>query len=94
MLRAACLPLALLAAPAAADGVACDQRARVVAKLTGLGEAQIGAGLTETGQVFEIWTSPRTGTWTIVLSDSKGLSCILSYGRDWTGGAGLQGDPT
>ncbi len=84
MLRLTCGLALLLSLPASAQSVSCDQRERVVAKLTGLGETQTGMGLSDKGQIYEIWASDQTGTWTIVLSDSSGLSCILSYGRDWS----------
>ncbi|MDJ0824714.1 MAG: hypothetical protein QNJ16_04355 [Rhodobacter sp.] len=93
------LPFAmLLSLPASAQTVSCADRAKVVARLSGLGETQAGMGLSTKGQVFEIWTSNRTGTWTIVLSDSSGLSCIMSYGESWTGQdaatVSLPGEPT
>ncbi len=84
MLRLTCGLALLLSLPASAQTVSCDQRERVVAKLTGLGESQTGMGLSDKGQIYEVWASDQTGTWTIVLSDSSGLSCILSYGRDWS----------
>ncbi len=96
MLRLGCVFALLLSLPASAQSVNCDKRDRVVAKLTLLGEVQSGLGLSKGGQVFEIWTSATSGTWTIVLSHSNGLSCIMSYGNNWIGveEAGLQGKPT
>ena len=98
MLRLTSVLVMLLSLPASAQSVSCDQRERVVAKLTGLGETQAGMGLSTKGQVFEIWSSNRTGTWTIVLSHSTGLSCIMSYGQSWTGQgaetASMPGEPT
>ncbi len=84
MLRLAGIFALLLSLPASAQTVSCAERAKVVAKLTLLGEVQSGMGLSNKGQVFEIWTSEDTGTWTIVLSHSTGLSCIMSYGNAWT----------
>lgn len=98
MKRLACVFAMLLSLPASAQTVSCADRDSVVARLTGLGEAQSGLGLSTKGQVFEIWASPDTGTWTIVLSHSTGLSCIMSYGSGWTGlspdMAALPGAPT
>ena len=85
MKRLACIFAVLLSLPASAQTVNCADRNTLVAKLTMLGEAQSGIGLSARGQVFEIWTSERTGTWTIVLSQSSGVSCIMSYGHNWAG---------
>ena len=85
MKRLACVFTLLLSVPASAQSISCADRESVVARLTGLGEAQSGLGLATKGQVFEIWAAPEVGTWTIVLSHSNGLSCIMAYGSGWTG---------
>ncbi len=68
--------------PAHADS--CAIRADIVAKLEGNFQEQLtGGGLHGLSAVVEVWTSPKTGTFTVVTTDAKGLSCILATGTDW-----------
>ena len=74
----------VLGLPANAQAVSCTARDALVANLTRLGEAQSGYGLSRGGQILEIWTSAEKGTWTIVLSRTDGIACIMSYGDAWS----------
>ena len=33
--------------------------------------------------VVEVWASPETGTFTVMMTNAHGLSCILATGTDW-----------
>ena len=73
----------VLGLPAHAQTASCTARDTLVANLTRLGESQSGIGLSRGGQVLEIWTSSKTGSWTVVLTRSDGIACIMSYGESW-----------
>ena len=63
---------------------ACAQRDTVVEKLQGnYGEVFAGGGLQNSSSVFEIWFSEEKGTWTILMTRSNGMSCIMASGTNW-----------
>jgi hypothetical protein len=83
----ACLAASSLAAGAVsfpADPV-CDDRAKLVGTLQETyGEQHRAVGLEEdTEQLLEIWVSPDTGTWTILMTQPNGISCLAAAGSDW-----------
>ena len=49
------------------------------------GEAPVSAGVRSTGELVEVFASPRRGTWTIVSSSPAGLACVLAAGKGWDG---------
>jgi len=54
----------------------------------------IGAGIGLGRQaVVELFLGGR-GDWTLVVTRSNGLSCIVGAGKDWTEIPALVGDPT
>ena len=79
------LASALIAAPAVAQSQQnCAPRDVVVERLSGgYGEVFSGGGLQSTDSVFEIWTSEKDGTWTILMTRSDGMSCVMAAGTDW-----------
>lgn len=87
------LILASIAALTAMTGVAmaepqnCAERDAVVSKLQGtFGEAFSGGGLQTDTSVFEVWTSPDDGTWTILMTRADGVSCVMASGTNWRPG--------
>ncbi|MBU2980367.1 hypothetical protein KO498_00955 [Lentibacter algarum] len=72
----------LTSLPAHAES--CGVRADVVAKLQGSFQEQLtGGGLHGHSAVVEVWTSPKTGTFTVITTDTAGMSCILATGTNW-----------
>jgi hypothetical protein len=64
--------------------VACGERESMVQRLErAFGEVQKGAGLVNAGQLVEVWRSDETGTWTILMTDPEGMSCIVAAGEGW-----------
>ncbi len=64
----------------------CDQRARVIGHLARkYKEAPVAIGLTSTGGMVEVLTSGDGGTWTIILSNPNGTSCLVAAGEGWRG---------
>ena len=55
--------------------------------LTGLSdryeEKPVAVGLANTGQILEVFRSRDGATWTIILTDPEGISCLAAVGEDW-----------
>lgn len=76
----------LISAPVAAQTQNCAPRDTLVQRLAHVGEIQTGMGLASKQSLIEIWTSEKTGTWTVVMSFPSGVSCVMAYGVGWTAG--------
>ncbi|MEO5759801.1 MAG: hypothetical protein ABIQ51_23435 [Mesorhizobium sp.] len=73
---------ALSALPAQAQAV-CGGHSDVVARLAQVfQEKQFGYGVVGQAAVIEIYAS-ASGTWTMLITDVKGQSCILAAGEGW-----------
>lgn len=86
--------MAALAPPAVA--ATCAPRDAVVERLsTRYSETVTARGLQNAEALIEIFTSPETGSFTILLSRPDGISCIVSAGSHWLatkpGPAGVAG---
>lgn len=69
---------------------ACAPRDAIVEKLKEkYGEDQRGLGLGGKKSVIELWSSEKTGTWTIVMTRPNGTTCIVAAGDAW-----LEAPPT
>ena len=70
------------AAPAKA-AAQCAPRADIIKALGAkFHESEAGRGLINPNVVLEIFVSDE-GSWTVLASDTKGQSCVLSVGEDW-----------
>ena len=49
---------------------------------TAYAEAPISMGVTTGGAVVEIYASQQ-GTWTLVITQPNGVSCLIAAGQDW-----------
>ncbi len=45
-------------------------------------EAPVSMGLTSGGGVIEVFASPK-GTWTLIITQPNGMSCLIAAGHDW-----------
>jgi len=80
----------MLAAAAVASGAApanaagqCAARADIIKALGDkFHESEAGRGLINPNVVLEIFVSDQ-GSWTVLASDTKGQSCVLSAGEGW-----------
>lgn len=76
----------ITAIPAHANGN-CALREQVVTRLQEQYAEQLTAGGLHTSTskttVVEVWSSPQTGTFTVMLTNAQGLSCIVATGTDW-----------
>ena len=64
----------------------CGPRAEIIASLKDdYKETQLGAGTVpgDTGLVvLEVFTG-QSGTWTVLMTNPHGITCIMASGRDW-----------
>ncbi|WP_420585503.1 hypothetical protein [Ruegeria sp.] len=77
--------MAATAPPALAQG--CAQREHVIAKLQdSYSEELVFGGLQKTRgaqAVMEVWTSKETGSYTVLVTQANGISCIVAVGTDF-----------
>lgn len=64
----------------------CGPRGDMVRQLEKkFGETKQGVGLLNAQRAFELWSSSKTGTWTMMVSRADGTSCIIAAGKSWHG---------
>lgn len=70
-------------APTALAQPVCGAHRTVVENLKkGYSETPVSMGVTSGGAILEVYASPE-GTWTLVITQPSGLSCLLAAGQDW-----------
>jgi len=70
------------ATPAAAQ-MFCGERTEIVRYLEkNHAETLNAAGIVANGQLLEVFASPR-GTWTIVVTNPNGTTCVIAAGDAW-----------
>ena len=75
--------LVLLSSAAVAQNI-CAPREDVVKRLWAKWqEAQITVAMINDGRLLEIFVSEK-GSWTAIISDPNGRSCVASAGQEWT----------
>jgi hypothetical protein len=76
--------------PAPAPGTRpCARRAAIIERLENrFGEVRQGLGLNRSNGVVEVFVSAETGTWTILLTNPNGMSCLIASGDLWESEAG------
>ena len=81
---AAVAVLSSLPVPAAtAQDTPCAERTNIVDTLDSqYKESPRAIGLVSKEAVLEVFVSD-TGTWTVVVTDPKGVSCVLAAGQSW-----------
>lgn len=63
---------------------ACAQRDLVISKLeNSFGESRLAVGLRGQASLLEIWASAESGTWTILVTNTDGISCVMASGDSW-----------
>lgn len=73
-----------LSAPAALSQAACADRDKIVQQLeTKYEETHKSSGLESDTKMVEVWTSDKNGTWTILITQANGTTCIAAAGRNW-----------
>lgn len=77
--------LTAMAAPAEAQMQAlCASRESLLSKLSQeYREVPVGAGLAASrGEIVELLVS-ADGTWTVIVTGPRGLSCMVAFGENW-----------
>jgi hypothetical protein len=70
--------------PARADPQVCGARAEILAELTKrYSEAPVAVGLANSGVLVEVLSSDKGSTWTIIVSQPDGTSCLVAAGKEW-----------
>ena len=63
---------------------ACGDRTTVVARLAETyGETRQALGIAGSSAVVEVYASPETGTWTILVTLADGTACLVASGEAW-----------
>lgn len=77
---------ASLAPPYAIAVPGCAERSKLVEKLAvHYREGLIGGGLQNATELLEVWGSPETGSFTILVTNADGISCVVAAGGNWHG---------
>ncbi|MEM1352379.1 MAG: hypothetical protein AAGF27_08535 [Pseudomonadota bacterium] len=80
---------ALVAAPTTlvAQTANCGLRVQVIEKLQSKYDEHLTAGglqsVSDKQSVMEIWASSETGTFTVLLTNPQGISCVVAVGTDF-----------
>jgi hypothetical protein len=62
----------------------CDQRASIIGHMAEkYREAPVAIGVTSTGGMVEVLTTGDGTTWTIIVSNPNGTSCLIAAGEGW-----------
>jgi len=70
--------------PARADPQICGTRTEILAELTKrYSEAPVAVGLANSGVLVEVLSSDKGATWTIIVSQPNGTSCLVAAGKEW-----------
>ena len=84
----------LLTAQAANAQEVCTVRDAAVVQLEKqFGEQVAGRGLAANGKLMLELFVGETGSWTVLVSEPDGRTCILASGKAWQGLARVLGDP-
>ena len=75
---------AALAPPAFAQESQCLPRDALIDKLQmKYGERLTGGGLQSPQQLLEVWSSDRSGSFTVFFTRPDGVSCVVATGQNW-----------
>ncbi|UVK38816.1 hypothetical protein LHFGNBLO_000104 [Mesorhizobium sp. AR10] len=79
------MPVAAASPAATASGLpSCGSRPEILKQLsTRFNEAPVALGLAKNGSVIEVLTSDDGETWTILISQPNGPSCLVAVGEGW-----------
>jgi hypothetical protein len=84
-ITAAFLSAFVVGATAPPAAAACGPRAGMIEILKSrYAETQSGVGFVDVGTVVELYVSGE-GSWTLLATNTAGLSCIIGSGTNWQG---------
>ncbi|MAO56673.1 MAG: hypothetical protein CMM61_13385 [Rhodospirillaceae bacterium] len=81
--------------PAAAAGSICGDRSEIASSLSQrFSEEPRSLGVDADGGILEVFVS-ETGSWTIIVTNPRGRTCVLTAGENWeTMAPPIKGQPT
>ena len=84
-MRHAVIILVLLLWPSSVQAeqsnIICESRSTALKNIQGTyGEALVAYGLDVGGNLIELYRNPKTQSWTILVSFTKGMSCLVGAG--------------
>jgi hypothetical protein len=79
------MPVAAASPATTASGLpSCGSRPEILKQLSDrFKEAPVALGLAKNGSVIEVLTSDDGETWTIMVSQPNGSSCLVAVGEGW-----------
>ena len=93
LISAALLVSSGVAAQAEEPNLCLPHEAAIAELDKGYQEQSVGLGLGNTGEaVYELFVA-QSGTWTILITQPDGISCIAAHGNNWSASPLLVGDP-
>ena len=73
-----------LVTSAAAAQPQCNERHTILELLaTNYKETPVATGVTNNGRLVQVLTNARDGTWTLIMTTPKGMSCLVAAGQGW-----------
>ena len=76
------LAAAVLAGGVATAQTVCGAREQIVSELEGTyGETRRSIGLQQGHGIVEVYASAETGSWTILVTNTRGRSCLIASGE-------------
>ncbi len=76
--------VAPFSATAQGTGPLCAAREQVLQVLTGRhGESVRSIGLAAQNRIVEVFASDETGSWTITVTSTNGMTCLVASGRHY-----------
>ena len=82
MMKSLVMALAAATLGTAAAASNCAPRDVVIDRLADrYGESRQSIGLGANNAVVEVFASPETGTWTIIVTTAQGLTCMIASGQ-------------
>ena len=80
----AALFIAMIAASPALADVICNPRSEFVEHLKEKYDEQSFAfGLNNDGRLLELFATSDRKTWTLLITDTRGISCVVTSGENW-----------
>jgi hypothetical protein len=62
----------------------CADRDAIIASLSkNYSEKHLASGFQSSAGLMEIWVSEPDGTWTILMTQPNGMTCIMASGTHW-----------
>lgn len=88
------MPTATAEVPSGVVRMLCHDYKELVRQLGArYDEVPVSIGLQSNGNLLQVFSSPRTGTWTILSVAPDGTGCVVAAGRSWESMAPPPRDP-